>query len=179
MIPFYPTHLFFLKIAYPFSGLKTFRMAQEAHAISGAENGSSPAVFTAVKSWLVVEAPKANEAVQFYKAAFGAEEVSRVNDPKRKAEQELPLIRSAELKIGSSIFVVSGLSDDSPVKSAVSGVFCLETEAVEAAIAKAVVAGAVSDEEVAEGEGAGKVKDPYGNVWLICSPAKKCGGVAA
>ncbi|XP_042040441.1 uncharacterized protein At5g48480-like isoform X2 [Salvia splendens] len=114
MIPFYPTHLFFLKIAYPFSGLKTFRMAQEAHAISGAENGSSPAVFTAVKSWLVVEAPKANEAVQFYKAAFGAEEVSRVNDPKRKAEQELPLIRSAELKIGSSIFVVSGLSDDSP-----------------------------------------------------------------
>lgn len=71
------------------------------------------------------------------------------------------------------------------VKSAVSGVFCLETEAVEAAIAKAVAAGALSDEEVAEGEGAccggraGKVKDPYGNVWLICSPANKCGGVAA
>lgn len=89
-------------------------MAQEAHAISGAEDGSSPVVFTAVKSWLVVESPKANEAVQFYKEAFGAEEVSRVNDPKRKAEQELPLIRSAELKIGSSIFVVSDLSDDSP-----------------------------------------------------------------
>ncbi|KAL1565686.1 hypothetical protein AAHA92_01380 [Salvia divinorum] len=161
-------------------------MAQEAHAVSGAENGTSPVVFTAVKPWLVVEAPKANNAVQFYKAAFGAEEVSRVNDPKRKAEQELPLIRSAELKIGSSIFVVSDLSEDSPVKSAESGlVFCLETEAVEAAIAKAVGAGAVSDDEVAEGEGAccggraGRVKDPYGNVWLICTPAKKCGGVAA
>ncbi|XP_041997900.1 uncharacterized protein At5g48480-like [Salvia splendens] len=154
-------------------------MAQETHAVS------SPVVFTAVKSWLVVEGPKANEAVQFYKAAFGAEELSRVNDPKRKAEQELPLIRSAELKIGSSIFVVSDLSDDSPVKSAVSGVFCLETEAVEAAIAQAVGAGAVSDDEVVEGEGAccggraGKVKDPYGNVWLICSPANKCGGGVA
>lgn len=91
-------------------------MAQEAQAVSGAENGAkaSPVVFTAAKPWLVVEAPKANDAVQFYKAAFGAEELNRVNDPKRKAEQELPLIRSAELKIGSSIFVVSDLSDDSP-----------------------------------------------------------------
>lgn len=92
-------------------------MAQEAaQAIPVAENGAkaaSPVVFTAVKPWLVVEAPKANDAVLFYKAAFGAEEVSRVNDPKRKAEQELPLIRSAELKIGSSLFVVSDLTDDS------------------------------------------------------------------
>lgn len=72
------------------------------------------------------------------------------------------------------------------VKSAVSGlVFCLETEEVEAAVSKAVAAGAVSEGEVAEGEGAccggrvGKVKDPYGNVWMICSPAKKCGEAAA
>lgn len=71
------------------------------------------------------------------------------------------------------------------MKSGVSGVFCLETEAVEAAVAKAVGAGAVSDDQVVEGEGAccggraGKVKDPYGSVWLICSPANKCGGVAA
>lgn len=62
--------------------------------------------------------------------------------------------------------------------------FCLETEDVEAAVAKAVAAGAVS-EEISEGEGAccggrvGKVKDPYGNVWLICASAKKCGDVAA
>ncbi|KAG6403518.1 hypothetical protein SASPL_135742 [Salvia splendens] len=165
-------------------------MALEAQAVSAAENGTkaSPVVFTAAKPWLVVEAPKANDAVQFYKAAFGAEELSRVNDPKRKAELELPLIRSAELKIGSSVLVVSDLTDDSssPVKSAVSGlVFCLETESVEAAVVKAVAAGAVSEDELTDGEGAccggvvGKVKDPYGNLWLICSPAKKCGDVAA
>lgn len=61
-------------------------------------------------------------------------------------------------------------------------VLCLETEDVGAAIAKAVSAGAVEEGEVVEGEGAccggrvGKVKDPYGFVWHICSPAKtKCG----
>ncbi|KAK4440966.1 hypothetical protein Salat_0431500 [Sesamum alatum] len=161
-------------------------MAQEAQA----ENGSnaSPVVFAAVKPWLVVEAPKANDAVQFYKAAFGAEEVNRVNHPKRKAEQELPLVLSAELKLGSSSIVVSDLTDDAPapVKSAVSGsVFCLETEDVEAAVSKAVAAGAVAEGEISEGEGAccggrvGRVKDPYGNVWLICSPSKKCADVAA
>lgn len=72
------------------------------------------------------------------------------------------------------------------MKSAVSGsVFCLETEDVEVAVAKAVAAGAVSEDDVAEGEAVccggrvGKVKDPYGNVWLICASTKKCGGDAA
>lgn len=62
---------------------------------------------------------------------------------------------------------------------------CLETEDVAAAIAKAVSAGAVAEGEIVEGEGAccggsvGKVTDPYGFSWLICSPAKKCAAVDA
>lgn len=59
-------------------------------------------------------------------------------------------------------------------------VLCLETENVEAAIAKAVSAGGVSEGEIADegenaccGERVGKVKDPYGFLWLICSSAKK------
>lgn len=88
-------------------------MAQEGNN-AGAENGSSKGVtFSSVKPQLFVEAPKANDAVLFYKAAFGAEEVNRVMYPKRKAEQELPLLRSAELKIGSSSILVSDLTDDS------------------------------------------------------------------
>lgn len=64
-------------------------------------------------------------------------------------------------------------------------VLCLETEDVEAAVTKAVSAGAVAEGEVAEGNGAccggrvGKVKDPYGFTWLICSPVKKCADVEA
>ncbi|XP_022875212.1 uncharacterized protein At5g48480-like [Olea europaea var. sylvestris] len=153
---------------------------------TGAEK--APAVaFMAVKPWLVVDAPKASDAVQFYKTAFGAEELSRVMHPKRKANQETPLVLSAELKLGSAIVVVSDLIDEdsSPVKSAVTGVFCLETEEVESALSQAVTAGATAVGEISEGDAAccggrvGKVKDPYGNIWLICSPPKKCADVAA
>ncbi|CAN4113762.1 unnamed protein product [Withania somnifera] len=132
-------------------------------------------VFMAVKPKLFVEAPKGNDAVQFYKDAFGAEEVTRVNHPKRKAEQEIPLVLSVELKLGSSSFIVADLTDEdssAPVKTATTGsVFCLETENVEAAVAKAVSAGAAAEGEISEG--VGKLKDPYGNVWMICSPTVK------
>ena len=64
------------------------------------------------KPQLVVPGMKAEVAVQFYKAAFGAKELRRVAHPKRKAEQELPLILSAELKIGSSFLLVNDRFDD-------------------------------------------------------------------
>ncbi|KAF7154085.1 hypothetical protein RHSIM_Rhsim01G0248500 [Rhododendron simsii] len=149
------------------------------------QNGSAAAktvTFSAVKPQLFVEAPKANDAVLFYKAAFGAEEVSRAVHPKRKAEQEIPLVLVAELKLGSSSILVSDLVDDS-VKTLGSGfAMCLETEDVKAAVAKAVSAGAVSEGELAEGEGeglVGKLKDPYGFVWTVCSPTKKSVDVEA
>lgn len=87
---------------------------QEVHnggAVKAAVTDS--VVFTAVKPLLLVEAPKASDAIQFYKSAFGAEELGRTMHPKRKAEQELPLILSAQLKLGGSTFLVSDLTDDS------------------------------------------------------------------
>lgn len=63
------------------------------------------------------------------------------------------------------------------IKSGTGSVFCLETEDIDGAVEKAVKAGAVKEGEVAEADGAccggrvGKVKDPYGNFWMICSPA--------
>lgn len=89
-------------------------MAQQEVQNGGAEKVAAAAVsVTAVKPQLLVEAPKANDAVLFYKAAFGAEEVGRIMHPKRKAEHELPLILSAELKIGGSTILVSDLAEDS------------------------------------------------------------------
>lgn len=64
-------------------------------------------------------------------------------------------------------------------------VLCLEIEDVNAAIVKAVSAGAVAVGEIEEGDGVcgggrvGKVKDPYGIVWVICSPALKSADVDA
>ncbi|OIW21164.1 hypothetical protein TanjilG_29975 [Lupinus angustifolius] len=159
-------------------------MAQQEAQNGGSESASAAVSFSALKPQLFVEAPKANDAVLFYKAAFGAEEVSRSLNPKRKAEHELPLILSAELKIAGSTVIVADVTGDnaSPVKTGENGVvLCLETSDVEGAIAHAVSAGAVVEGEVVEGEGAccggrvGKVKDPYGFVWLICAPGNKCG----
>ncbi|XP_017985277.1 PREDICTED: uncharacterized protein At5g48480-like [Theobroma cacao] len=140
-----------------------------------------------MKPQLMVEAPKALDAVQFYKTAFGAVEAGRTVYLKRKAEQELPHILSAQLELAGSTILVSDIAEDSaPVKTEGNGcVLCLETKDVEAAIAKAVSAGAVAKGEITEGDGAccggrvGKVKDPYGYVWLVCTPAKKCVDVEA
>lgn len=86
------------------------------------QNGAAPekvaapataASFTGMKPQLLVEAPKATDAVQFYKTAFGAVEIGRSTETKRKAEQELPLISCAQLEIAGSTFLVSDLSDDS------------------------------------------------------------------
>lgn len=85
-------------------------MAQQEAQNGGSENTVPAVSFLAVKPQLVVEAPKASDAVLFYKTAFGAEEVGRTLNPKRKAEQELPLILSAELKIGGSSVLVSDSS---------------------------------------------------------------------
>ncbi|KAI9107431.1 hypothetical protein K1719_021468 [Acacia pycnantha] len=64
---------------------------------------------------------KANDAVQFIKAASDAEEVGRTTHPKHKAEQELPLILSAELKLAGVTFLVSDLSaDDSATPKSLS-----------------------------------------------------------
>lgn len=89
-------------------------MADQEVQNGGAEKTVAAVVFTAVKPQLFVEATKANDAVQFYKSAFGAEEVSRSTHSKRKAEQEIPLILSAELKLAGFSFLVSDLvADDS------------------------------------------------------------------
>jgi len=76
------------------------------------QNGSAVS-FSALKAEVLIGSKKAEEAVAFYKEAFGAEEVKRSTYPKRKADQELPLLLSAELKIGPSVFIVSDLVDES------------------------------------------------------------------
>lgn len=62
----------------------------------------------------------------------------------------------------------------SRMKSKMRSTFCLETEDIDAAVEKAVGAGAIALGEVAKanGERASKVMDPCGYVWMIsCSAA--------
>ncbi|KAJ0245485.1 Uncharacterized protein HA466_0179500 [Hirschfeldia incana] len=135
--------------------------------------------FTAYKPQLIVEAQKVGDAVAFYKTVFGAEETGHSLYPKRKADQELPHVLSAQLKLaGTTVVVVSDVSVNSG-SNANKGTMpaILETDDVEAAVAKAVAAGAVKVEEEVVGEDGGgvkgKVTDPFGFTWIFVSPAKK------
>ncbi|XP_050204277.1 uncharacterized protein At5g48480 [Mercurialis annua] len=159
-------------------------MAHQEGQNGDSDTAAAAVVYTAVKPQLLVEAPKANDAVQFYKAAFGATETRRTTQPKRKADQELPHIISAQLLLAGVSIFVSDISDDSAPEKNVAGTggisLVLVTEDVEAAVSKAVAAGAVKEGETLEGEGAyyggaervAKLKDPYGYVWVISSPPK-------
>lgn len=78
------------------------------------------------------------------------------------------------------------LVDVSRAKTVGAGcMICLETDDVEAAIEKAIAAGATNQCATTDGDSAccggrvAKLKDPYGFVWLICSPAVKPVDVAA
>lgn len=68
--------------------------------------------FSKLKPHIFVEAPQANLAVQFYKAAFGAEEVKRVSQWRVLWGQGPMLTISAELKLGSTTFIVSDITRD-------------------------------------------------------------------
>ncbi|KAI4326356.1 hypothetical protein MLD38_031679 [Melastoma candidum] len=79
-----------------------------------AQNGGGvapPVVFTAAKPHLMVDAPRASDAVAFYKAAFGAEELGRSFHPKRKADQETPLVLSAHIVVAGVTILVSDNAD--------------------------------------------------------------------
>lgn len=65
---------------------------------------------SALKTQLIVEAQKVSDAVTFYKSVFGAVETGHSLYPKRKADQELPHVLSAELKLAGSTFVVSDVT---------------------------------------------------------------------
>ncbi|CAG7872438.1 unnamed protein product [Brassica rapa] len=154
-------------------------MAQEgvAAAANGATVVEKSVTFTAYKPQLIVEAQKVGDAVAFYKDVFGATETGHSLYPKRKADQELPHVVSAEINLAGATVVVSDVSvhSGSNVKTGTVSAL-LETDDVEAAVAKAVAAGAVKV-EVSEGEAdggvKGKVTDPFGFTWIFVSPVEK------
>lgn len=152
-------------------------------AVEETVNGASAIVIASFMPQIMVPANKTEEAVTFYKTAFGAEEVKRVNHPKRKAEQDAPLLLCAELKIGGSSFLICDLTDEFTTacvlflsrifliasssfifslvcrepkiesKPASGVLFRLEADDVAVAVASAVSAGGVADGEVTEEEG--------------------------
>jgi PhnB protein len=109
-------------------------------------------------------------AIDFYKKAFGAQEIMRMEASPGK-------IGHAEIKIGDSILMLAdempGAGNRSPksLGGTSSGVFLYVTD-VDSSYKRAVDAGAKSDMPPADmfwGDRFGKLTDPYGHSWMIAT----------
>ena len=129
---------------------------------------SIPQGFHSVTPYLTLS--DASRALDFYKRAFGAQELVRMDGPEGK-------IGHAEIKIGDSIIM---LGDEMPAGGARSpqslggttaGVF-LYVQDVDAVFNQAVSAGAQVEAPVADmfwGDRYGRLKDPFGHSWSVAT----------
>jgi PhnB protein len=113
----------------------------------------------------------ADKAIDFYKRAFGAEEIARMAGPGGKG------IMHAELKIGDSILMLVDEFPDmgclSPLSVGGTGVTLhLYVEDVDGVTEQAVKAGATLKMPVTDmfwGDRYGMVADPFGHQWSIAT----------
>jgi uncharacterized glyoxalase superfamily protein PhnB len=113
----------------------------------------------------------ARKAIEFYKQAFGAEELFAMPGPDGKS------VMHAELRIGNSIIMMGEENPHQPCKSAeTSGgspiSLYLYLENVDEAFKKAVAAGAevtMPVEEMFWGDRTGTVQDPFGYSWTLAT----------
>lgn len=112
----------------------------------------------------------AAEALEYYKAVFGATEVLRMPGPGGR-------IMHAEVKIGNSILM---LADENPERGAFSpsttgqatSSIMFYTDDVDATFARAVSAGAKADQPPTDmfwGDRMANITDPFGHMWGIAT----------
>ena len=135
-------------------------MAQKAKAI--------PEGFHSVTPYLALQ--DAAPAIDFYKKAFGASEVMRMNGPDGK-------VSHAEIKIGDSIIMLGSAPPNSGVRapqslngSTVS--IMLYVPDVDTTFDRAVSAGAKTVQAVENqfwGDRYGRLTDPFGHSWSLAT----------
>jgi PhnB protein len=125
-----------------------------------------PAGYHTVTPYLVVS--DAARAIEFYKQAFGANELFRMGGPEGR-------IGHAELKIGDSVIMLSDemMGNRSPQSFGGSPVsIFMYTENIDSTFNQAVSAGAKSDMPPADmfwGDRFGKLTDPFGHQWALAT----------
>jgi len=128
-----------------------------------------PNGFHTVTPHLVVKG--ASAAIEFYKKAFGAEELSRLAAPGGQT------IMHAQIKVGDSIIMLVDefpqMGCKGPLTLGGTAVFLhLYVENADAAFARAVAAGATSVMPVNDmfwGDRYGVVTDPFGHAWSLAT----------
>ncbi len=111
----------------------------------------------------------ASQAIEFYKRAFGAEELNRMEGPGGA-------IMHAALKIGDSKFFVNDFMGDGEAPNLIPGkspvTVHLYVPDADKLYKQAVSAGATAKMPVAEqfwGDRYGQLTDPYGHTWSIAT----------
>jgi PhnB protein len=127
-----------------------------------------PPGFTTVTPYLACEGAAA--AIDFYKQAFGAEEIARMAGPDGG-------VMHAEIRIGGSVIMLGEACPerDAPGPKALKGspvALMLYVEDADAVTARAQKAGAKVTQPVADmfwGDRYGKIEDPFGHRWGIAT----------
>jgi PhnB protein len=125
-----------------------------------------PEGFHTVTPHLVIKG--AAQAIDFYKRAFGAEVISRMDGPGGS-------VGHAELKIGDSIIFLADEFPGGPCKSpqtlgGTTATLNLYVPDVDASFKKAIAAGGRETMPVADmfwGDRFGQLQDPFGHTWAI------------
>jgi PhnB protein len=129
-----------------------------------------PSIPCSIAPWLSVR--RGAQAVEFYKSAFGAREIYRVENPKGEVVSRL-VIAGAEFWLSDESPAHGNFSPESLGGSAVK--MLLTVPDPDAVFARAVAAGAKAVSAVSEGHGwrVGRVVDPFGHHWEIGRPLSK------
>lgn len=117
-----------------------------------------------IAPWLSVN--RATEAVDYYKAAFGAVECYRLED-------EVGMVAVAQLAIGGADFWLQEDDDFNPASQNSRSVrMILTVDNPDAVFKQAVAAGATEIAAVSEDHGwrIGRIADPFGHHWEIGKP---------
>ena len=125
-----------------------------------------PEGYHSVTPYLIIEG--AGEAIEFYKQAFGAEELFRFPTPDGK-------VGHAEIKIGNSPIMLAdaypAMGYNSPKSLGGSPVsLMIYVENVDTVFNQAVQAGATVKEALVDkfyGDRSGSLIDPFGHVWHV------------
>jgi PhnB protein len=127
-----------------------------------------PDGYHSVTPYLVIDG--AAKAIEFYKNAFGAVELFRMDKP-------CGGIAHAEIKIGDSPVMLADEFPEYGIRGpkALSGTpvsLMIYVEDCDAVFRKAVTAGASVKQEPADqfwGDRMGKIEDPFGHIWSIAT----------
>ena len=114
---------------------------------------------------------ESRKAIDFYKRAFGAQELLVMPGPDGQG------VMHAEIRIGTSIFMMGEENPDQPCKSAETLgaspiTFYLYVENVDDAYKVAIEAGAalrMPVEDMFWGDRVGSVQDPFGYSWMLAT----------